>query len=156
MRSAVCYSRRWRLLHVWIGATPTLGHKALDARLEHRQRHRAELEHRIVEGADIETLAERVLGARARRENGTLAEIVGQRLRRPGDVAIDFGADLTLGERRVLPQVIERLIARPALRVHAGIDDQARGAPDLVAEHAEAVVSSVVHPHLHAETLAIE
>ena len=38
----------------------------------------------------------------------------------------------------------------------AGIDHQPRGAPDLVAEHAEALVSALVHPHLETELLAVE
>src|SRR5579871_2803957 len=85
------------LLHVGVWTLAAGGDEAIDARLEHRQRHRAELEHGVVEGADIEPIAERLLGALASLDDGALAKVVGQRLPRPCDVAIHLGADLVLG-----------------------------------------------------------
>ena len=64
-----------------------------------------------MKGADVEALAECVFGAAARLENGPLAQVVRQGLPRPGDVTIDLGADLALGERGVLAEVIQRLRA---------------------------------------------
>ena len=51
-----------RLFEIRIGAFAPLGDEAVDARGENRQRDRAELEHRVVKGADIEARAERLLG----------------------------------------------------------------------------------------------
>src|SRR5579862_462889 len=144
------------LLQVGVWTLAAGRDEALDARLEHRQRYRAELEHGVVEGADIEAITECLLGALASLDDGALAEVVGQRLPRPCDVAIHLGADLVLGERGVLTQVSERLLTRPALRMNAGVDHEPRGAPDLVAEHAEALVWGLVHPHLVSEPLAVE
>src|SRR2546430_1538704 len=144
------------LLHVRIGPPPAFGNETVDPGLQHRQRHRAELQHRIVKGAHVEALAERLLRARTGVEKRALAQVVRQRLPRPGDVAIHLGVDLALGERGVLPEVLDRPLARPALGVNAGVHDQARGAPDLVAEHAEALVGGVVQSHLESELLAIQ
>src|ERR1700733_14027553 len=148
--------RAARLLHFRIGPAAALGNEALDAGLQHRQRHRAELEHRVVEGADVESLSECLLSPRPSLKDGALAEVVRERLPGPGDVAVDLGADLALWQRGVLAEIVERLLARPPLGVDAGVDYQARRAPDLVAEHAEAVVGRVVHAHLAAELLAVE
>ncbi len=43
-----------------------------------------------------------------------LAELVGEGLSGPGDVAFDLGGDLVLGERGVGAQVVHRLLAAPA------------------------------------------
>src|SRR6266478_10068419 len=144
------------LLHVRIGTATAVGDETLDPGPQHRQRHRAELQHRIVKGAHVEALAERFFRARTGVEKLALAQVVRQRLPRPGDVAVHLGAELSLGERGVLPEVLDRLLARPALGMNAGVDDQARGAPDLVAEHAKALVGRVVQPHLEPELLAVQ
>ncbi len=57
---------------------------------------------------------------------------------------------------RIVAEVLLRLFAAPAHGVDAGIDDQTRGAPGLIAEHAEAVVGRFVHAHVLAQCLAIE
>src|SRR5205814_7897060 len=54
---------------------------------------------------------------------------------------------------RSLLEVIHRLLARPALCMDAGVDHQPRGAPDLVAEHAEALVSALVRSEEHTSEL---
>src|ERR1700722_1462421 len=104
-----------QLLHFRVGSATALGDEALDPGLQYRQGHRAELKHRIVEGADVESLAQCLLSPGPPFENGTLAEVVRQRLARPGDVAIDLGTDLALRERGVLAEVVDRLFARPPL-----------------------------------------
>ncbi len=89
-------------------------------------------------------------------QNRVLTQIIGERLRRPGDIAVDLGLDFMLRQRRVLPQIIERLLAAPALRMNAGVDDQPRRPPDLIVEHAEPVVRRLVHAHLLTQPLAIK
>src|SRR5256885_11032636 len=46
-------TRTRALLHVRIGPATALGNETVDPRLQHRQRHRAELQHRIVKGAHV-------------------------------------------------------------------------------------------------------
>src|SRR5438874_10030999 len=76
------------LLHVRIGPPPACGNETVDPGLQHRQRHRAELQHRIVKGAHVEALAERLLRARTGVEKRALAQVVRQRLSRPGAVVL--------------------------------------------------------------------
>src|SRR5579864_6014920 len=109
MSQRAWYPQPARLLHVRIRSASALGDETVDARLEHRQRDRAEREHRVVEGADIEALPERLLRVGTSLEDGALPEIVGQCLPRPGDVAVHLGADLALRQRGVLPEIVDRL-----------------------------------------------
>ena len=104
----------------------------------------------------LNLVAQRHLRLVARLPDGHLAEIVRERLARPRDVAVHFGLDLVVGEGRVVPQELLRLLARPALRVDAGIHHQPRGAPRLVAQHAEGLVGRVIHTHLRAQPFAIK
>src|SRR5579862_9069562 len=144
------------LLLVRVRTFAALRDEAVDAGFQHRQRHGAEREDRVVEGAQVELGAERALRLRARFLDRHLAQVIGERLARPGDVAVDLGLDLVIGKRRVLARIGDRLLARPTLGVDAGVDDEPRRAPDLPAEIAEAVVGRVVHPHLVAQIFAIE
>jgi hypothetical protein len=54
------------LFHVRVRARSARGNEAVDARFEDRQRHGAELEYGVVEGADVEPRPERGLGLGAR------------------------------------------------------------------------------------------
>src|SRR5688572_3051407 len=85
-----------------------LGDPGIDVALQHRQRQRARAEHHVVEGADVEALAE--LGGRARAQllDLQLADLVGQRLARPGDVAVDLVDDVVLGLGRVGLEELDR------------------------------------------------
>src|SRR5215472_6564507 len=114
MKSAAILSPAGSLLHVRIGPPAPFGDEAVDPRRQDRQWHRTELEHRVVEGADVEALGECLLGARSSFENGALAEVVRQRLSRPGDIAVYLGADLALGQGGIRAQIVHRLLARPA------------------------------------------
>src|SRR6202012_5443014 len=96
------------------------------------------------------------LGLVARILDGELAEVIAERLAGPGDVTVDLGLNLVIGERGVLAEVLLGLFAGPSLGVDAGVDDQAGGAPGLVAEHAEGLVGSLVDAHLGAEAFAVE
>src|ERR1700761_7005411 len=84
------------------------------------------------------------------------AEAVAEGLAGPGDVAVDLFFDVMLAERGVVAEVLLCLLACPAHSMHAGVDDETRGAPGLEAQHAELLVGGVVHVHLGAETLAVE
>src|SRR6185503_6050105 len=68
---------------------------------EDGQRHRAERENCVVESALVELRPERRLGLLAQLEDGQLAELVGERLSRPADVAVDLGLHLMLRQCRV-------------------------------------------------------
>src|SRR5205823_13583488 len=46
--------------------------------------------------------------------------------------------------------------ARPTFRMNAGVDNKSRSTPDLVTQHAEALVRRLVHPHFPAQLLAIK
>jgi hypothetical protein len=67
-----------------------LGH----ALLHHRQRDRADGQNGIVKAPLIESWAEFLFGLSAMTTDLQLAELVGQRLSRPRDAAIDFGGGL--------------------------------------------------------------
>src|SRR5690606_8401428 len=69
----------------------------IDVLLERRERHRACLEHRIVEIAQVEAGAERATRALAQFQDPELADLVGQGLARGGDVAVDLVDDVLLG-----------------------------------------------------------
>ena len=85
-----------------------------------------------------------------------LTELVGERLPRPRDVAIDFGTDLVVGERGIGLEVGDRLLARPSELVNAGVDHEATGTPHLVREPAEVLVGRFVDAHHRAQPLGIE
>src|SRR5215472_9015977 len=90
----------------------------------------------IVKRANVEFVAEFFLCASAKFENFELADLVRQRLAGPCDVAIDFGLDAGLVDGRVIVEEVDHLLAGPVLRVHAGVDDEADGAPDVALEPA--------------------
>ena len=62
-----------------------------------------------------------------------LADLVGQRLARVGDVAVDLGIDIGGGQRGIVGHEGDRLLLGPALGVDAGVDHQPRRAPHFVA-----------------------
>ena len=97
-----------------------------------------------------------LLGASAQLLDLQLAELVGERLARPGDVAVDLRLDLVERQRGVRGQVVDGLLARPAHRVDAGVDDEAAGAPHLVGQPAEVAVGIRVDARLEAQPLAVE
>ncbi len=84
------------------------------------------------------------------------ADLVAQRLARPHHVAFD----LALGQRFRIPQriavILDRLLARPALGVHAGVDHQPRRAQHLVVQVAEIIFRLVEQAHLLAQRFRIQ
>src|SRR2546423_3982451 len=67
---------------------------AVHIRLQHVQRNCPAAEDDVVEFAAVEARPERLLGARAKLLDLQLAELVRERLSRPGDVAVDLRINL--------------------------------------------------------------
>src|SRR5687767_13913086 len=65
----------------------------------------------IVEGADVEPFAELGAGEAAELLDLQLADLVGQGLAGPDDVAVDLHHDVVLGLARVLDEEVDRLLA---------------------------------------------
>jgi len=112
--------------------------------------------HLRVKGADVETRAEPGLRATAQFENLEFPHLVGERLPRPRDVALHLGLDVGVAERGVGAEVVDRLLARPALRVHACIHDEPHGAPHFRGKRAELGVRIGVQAEVTAERLRIQ
>ncbi len=94
------------------------------------QRHRAAVDHFIVECLDVELGAELRFGFIAQLANSQLPHLICQRLPRPRDVAVG----LSLRERVVQVvgvHVIDHLLAGPVLLVNASINNKPNGAKQL-------------------------
>ena len=61
-----------------------------------------------------------------------------------------------LRKRRIFAQIIEGVVAGPALCMDARIDHEPRRPPDLIVEHPEAIVGRFVHAHFLAQPFAIK
>src|SRR5688572_19044348 len=120
------------------------------------QRYRAAAEDHIVELADIETRSETLLGAFSQLLNLQFAELVGQRLSRPGNVAIDFCRHFMDRQRGARGHVIDGLLPGPPHGVQTGIDDQTAGAPHLVGETSEVVIRISIKTGLEPEPFGVQ
>ena len=127
-----------------------------DALVKDVEGQRAGIDDLIVEGADVELGAEILPGAVAEFENLKLANFVGERLAWPRDVAIDLGLNAGLVDGRVIVEVVDHLLARPVLRVNAGVDYEANGAPYVGLEPAVVGIGVLVEADIFAKTLGIE
>ena len=123
---------------------------------QHVERQRSGVEHLIVEGAQVEVVAQSRLSPVAQFQNLQLADLVGQCLAGPRDVAVHLGLHLRLGGCRVVVEVIDHLLAGPVLGVDAGIDDEADGAHDVALEAAIVGVGVLVEAHILAQPLGVE
>src|SRR5687767_839788 len=132
-------------------SSPAVRDELAQVLLQHRQRYRAQRQNRVVEAPLVERRAEFFLGLGAKPPDQQFAELVGERLSRPGDVAFDLGRDLVLGERRMLSQVVHRALTAPPELVDAGVDDEPGGAPRFVRQAPEVLVRSFVDPHQRAQ-----
>src|SRR5690348_15191705 len=101
--------------------------------LENVERHRTERQDRVVEAPLVELRSERRFRLVAELQDGQLAKLVGQSLSRPADISVDLGLDLMLAECGVARQIVDRLLARPAVLVDSGVDDEPARAPHVVA-----------------------
>ena len=100
-----------------------------------------------MEFADVELGPERRLRLVAQAADGQLADLVGERLARNGDVALDLGGGVGLRLSRIVEHVLDRLVAGPTLGMDAGVDDQPHRAQHLVVQIAEALIGVGVHAH---------
>ena len=90
------------------------------------------------------------------RQDLHLAELVGDRLAWPGDVAVDLVGELQLRQGGIVAQISERPLAAPAIGVDAGVDDEPRRAPHLVGQAAEILIGRPVDAHQRAEPFDVE
>ncbi len=109
-----------------------------------------------MELADVELVAELLLGVRSQLLDLELTGLVRERLTRRGDVAVDLDDDVVLRLRRVGGEVVDRLLPRHALRVDAGVDDEPDRAPHLVRELAELRVRVLVEADARTEALGVQ
>src|SRR3546814_10600492 len=82
---------------------------AIDLAFEDLQRHGAVLEHFGVELAHVELRPQRLLRLRAQRLDLQLADLVGQRLPGPRDVAFGFGGRLGFAFGGIVEHVLDHL-----------------------------------------------
>src|SRR3546814_13726441 len=93
----------------------------------------AVLEHCGGELAHIELRPQRLLRLRAQRLDLQLADLVGQRLPGPRDVAFGFGGRLGFAFGGIVEHVLDHLLAGPVLAMQAGVGDPSYPAPPFVA-----------------------
>jgi len=103
------------------------GDPVMDAILEDVQGEGAAEENLIMEGAEVELIAELDFGIFAKLENLQLADLVAKSLSGPSDVAVGFGLDADFIIAGVLVKKIDDLLTRPMFVVNAGIHDETHG-----------------------------
>jgi hypothetical protein len=81
---------------------------------------------------DVEVFAQLYLGTGPYLQDFKLTNLVGQRLARPGNVAVDLVYDVVLGLGRIVLEEVDRLLPCPALVVHASVDDEAHSTPHVI------------------------
>ncbi len=109
-----------------------------------------------MEFADVEPGTQRRARVGPQPEHLELADLVGEGLAGPHDVAVDLVGDVVGCQRGVLGHEVDRLPARPAERVHARVHDQATGAPGVEGEDADPVEIAAVEAHLLGKPLRVE
>ena len=75
---------------------------------------------------------------------------------RPRDITVDLALNIRLVHRGVLVKVLDHLVARPMIRVNAGVDDQANVAPHFVFEAAIFAIGILISIHLIRESLGVQ
>ena len=124
--------------------------------LQRVQRYRAGFQHGVVVLAQVELGPQLVPGLGPQLGNLHLPDLVGQRLARGADVAIDLVDNVLVSLGGVGLEIGDRLFAAPAHRMHAGVDHQPHRAPHLIGQLAEAVVGVVIQAHVVTELLGIK
>ncbi len=109
-----------------------------------------------MERAEVKSFAQLTLGIEAQLPDLQVADLVGQRLPRPGNVPVHFDSHLMFGQPRVFQEIIDGLLAAPAHRVDPGVQHEPHRTPHLVVELAEFRVGIGVEAHLVAQTLRVE
>ena len=90
--------------------------------IEDIERKSAAVEDFVVEGANVEFIAELIFGVLAKSKNLQLSEFVSESLSGPRNVPVYFTLNIRLVHRGVAVEVLDHLIAGPALFVNAGIN----------------------------------
>src|SRR5208337_3705308 len=132
------------------------GDPFVDLRFQQVERQRALVEHRVMKGAQIEFRSQLLLRAFPQFENFHLAHLVGERLRRPRYVTIDFSIDVLVVHGGVLVEEIDHLLARPVLRVDTGVYDPTHGAPHFILQAAVVAVRVLIKAHFFSQALGVE
>src|SRR5215217_6529375 len=109
-----------------------------------------------MELADVELRTQLSLGLRAQLADLELPDLVGKRLSRDRDEALRLGSGIAAPARAVVEDVLDRLVARPTLRMYAGIDDQADCTEQLRIQVAEILVRVGVDPQFAPKRFRIE
>src|SRR4051812_48899909 len=94
-----------------LSARALLGDPGAHLGVEHRQRQWSHSEKLVVEGADVEPVAQRLFRLFAQGLDPELADLVGQCLARPGNVTIDLVVDVEVALAGVLFEEVDRLVA---------------------------------------------
>ncbi len=104
---------------------------------------------------DVEPLAQALTRLVPEPPDLEVAQHVGRGLARHGDVPVDLGGGAGLRFRRVLQQVVDRLLPGPAEGVHAGIDHQSCRPERLVGQEAYSVEISGEDTHFVGQALGV-
>ena len=84
------------------------------------------------------------------------ADHVRRRLAGHGDVPVDLGRRARVRFRGVRQHVVDRLLARPSERVHAGVHDQPRRAQRFVRQQAQPIDIRAEQSHLIREPFGVQ
>src|SRR6266540_5990008 len=133
------------------GATAAGRDPLVDELLQHGQGEHAAIDHDGMEIAHIEFRTEGLLRAGAQLEELALAEHVSEGLRRIGEVAIDFARREILVQATLACHVRDGLVARPVVRMDAGIDNEPRGAKELGLQVPVVLEGILVEAEIEAE-----
>src|SRR5262245_49669204 len=117
---------------------------SVDHAPEHGHRHVAAGDDRVVEGAQIVARPERGPRRIAQAIDGAVADLVAAGLAWPGAIAVDLALHFVGIGAVFAHEEVDALRARPALRVNAGVDDQAAGAEGERLQIAEAANREIV------------
>ena len=86
----------------------------------------------VVEGADVEVIAQCRLAFAPQLQHLELADFVGQRLAGIADVTIDLVDNIVFGFSSIVLEEVDGLLARPPHVVNTRVDDESHSTPHLV------------------------
>src|SRR5215470_12571341 len=109
----------------------------LHVRLEQVQRNGAIFQNGIVEFSLVEFWSKLFFRQRAQFADFQLADLVGKRLPGPSYVPVHFDRNVLICLSRVVFEKLNRLLTRPAHRMHARVHNKPHGAPHFVRKLSE-------------------
>src|SRR5438477_11876638 len=127
-----------------------------EAPFQHIERKGSGVQHRVVEAPHVEEPTQLLPRPLPQLQDLQLPDLVRERLRRHGDVAVGLHLYVELVDGRVRVEEIDDLLPVPALRVQSGVDDETDRAEHLVLETPEVAVGVLVEADLLAEPLGVE